>query len=360
MKKTLIAVAALAATGAFAQNVTVYGRLDVGYASTTNTVTAAGVSTDTKATGVQSHNSVSSMWGLKGSEDLGGGMNAFFILEQDVYPADGNQGVSGAGGGLTSAAVFDRVSLLGVNGGFGSIAFGRDYTAAFKVVAATDVNALSRISTVQNAANLGGSSQPNLVFYSTPNLGGFMINLNYGNQDTGTSAAGGDAKVKTGIVSGTYANGPLYVGLAAGSVETTAGAAVSKTEGSVIGASYDFGRFKLLGNYLTSKATAAAGTAVDAKELNIGAAIPVGKVTITLQYGTNAASGNGAIATGIGAGNTDVTGTDYVIGADYNLSARTALFLKTGTYAKISGTVNGDTTVDNKNVSTAFGIKTTF
>ena len=58
---------------------------------------------------LQSHNSVSSFWGLKGTEDLGGGMNAFFILEQDVYTANGNTGASGAGGGATNASGFNRV-----------------------------------------------------------------------------------------------------------------------------------------------------------------------------------------------------------------------------------------------------------
>ena len=91
MKKTLIAVAALAATGAFAQ-VSVYGRLDAGYAQTKSTVGA----TYTKANGVESHNSASSMWGIQGTEDLGGGMKAFFKLEQDIYTANGNTGVSGA------------------------------------------------------------------------------------------------------------------------------------------------------------------------------------------------------------------------------------------------------------------------
>jgi len=142
---------------------------------------------DTKANGVQSHNSVSSMWGLKGTEDLGGGMNAFFVLEQDVYPADGNTGVSGSGGGTTNQPGFNRTSLVGVNGGFGSISFGRDYVPTFKLIGGTDVNSLSRISTVNLANNTGVSTDPNIVFYSTPNMGGFMLNVAYRNQDQSTT-----------------------------------------------------------------------------------------------------------------------------------------------------------------------------
>ena len=210
MKKTLIAVAALAATGAFAQSVTVYGRLDAGYAMTTSSVN----NVDTKANGVQSHNSVSSMWGLKGSEDLGGGMNAFFVLEQDIYTANGNTGASGAGGGLTNASGFNRTSLVGVNGGFGSVSFGRDYVPTFKVVGATDVNNLSRISTVQNSG--ANSTVPSLVFYSTPDMGGFKVNLSYGNQDSSVSSAAGDTSTKKTNVTATYANSPLNVGIGSG------------------------------------------------------------------------------------------------------------------------------------------------
>lgn len=350
MKKTLIALAALAATGAFAQ-VTVYGRLDAGYANTTTSTTAAGVSTDTKANGVVSHNSVSSMWGLKGTEDLGGGMNAFFVLEQDIYTANGNTGASGAGAGATNLSGFNRTSIVGLNGGFGSIAFGRDYNVVFKLIGSTDVNSLSRISTVQNAANIGGSTIANLVTYSTPDMGGFKVNVNYGNDDTSVGAA--DNKVKTTAVSGVYANGPLMVGIGAGNVESTQGAGVvSKTEGTALGASYDFGKVKLVGNYITSKVTTAASDA-EFKETNLGVVVPMGKVSLIAQIGRNAKTQS------LG-GTTDTSGSDFVIGADYALSARTAMFIKTGTYNKTSGTLLGDTTADTKQTSTAIGIKTTF
>lgn len=349
MKKTLIALAALAATGAFAQ-VTVYGRLDAGYANTTNNVTTtAGGSVDTKANGVQSHNSVSSMWGLKGTEDLGGGMNAFFQLEQDIYTANGNVGASGAGGGATNPGGFNRTSLVGVNGGFGSIAFGRDYNAVFKLIGATDVNNLSRISTVGLAANIGGSTIPNLVMYSTPDFGGFKVNVNYGNQDTSSGTATNQTKVTA--ITGVYANGPLFVGLGMGNtIVTTTGD--TKTDGTALGASYDFGKFKLVGNYITSKATTLAGFATTSTETNIGGVVPMGKMTFVAQIGRNSTTDDGVAS---------LSGTDWVLGLDYNLSARTAMFVKTGTYGNVSGTnAAGDTGYSAKSTSTAVGIKTTF
>jgi len=357
MKKTLIALAALAATGAFAQ-VSVYGRLDVGYAATTNTVN----NVDTKASGVQSHNSVSSMWGIQGSEDLGGGLKANFKLEQDLYTANGNVGNSGANGGAAAASVaFNRTSLLGVSGGFGSIAFGRDYVPTFKLIAATDTNGLSRVSTVQLAAASGNSTTPNLIMYSTPNMSGFQANVAIGNQDT-TSGNAGDSTSKVTNLTATYTNGPLMVGVGTGTTEvkangaasgsfaingaTVIAAGVEKITGTVLAAGYDFGKFALKGNLITSKATAGA-TDAEASELNIGATAPMGKVLLKAQVGTNKVKGTGLAE--------DMTGTDMVLGADYSLSAKTALFATTGTVAKISG--NGS---EYKVNSTALGIKTVF
>lgn len=359
MKKTLIALAALAATGAFAQ-VSVYGRLDVGYGATTNTVNGA----DTKANGVQSHNSVSSMWGIQGSEDLGGGLKANFKLEQDVYPANGNVGASGAGAGATNAAQFNRTSLLGVSGGFGSISLGRDYVPTFKLIGATDVNNLSRISTVNLSNSTGVSTTDNVVFYSTPVMSGFQVNVAYRNQDQSTTT---DTYQKLTNLTATYTNGPLMVGVGTGSTEAKAAganntsmtmtgfgattiSAAEKISSNVVAASYDFGSFKLAGNVITTKAAnVTAGVDHEMGEVNIGATVPMGKVTLIAQAGSNVYK-----RTGLG----DAKGTDLVLGVDYALSAKTALFAKTGTYAKLDTIGTGNT--EYKSTSTAVGLKTVF
>lgn len=334
MKKTLIAVAALAATGAFAQ-VSIYGRLDAGYGAYTTT-SAAGV--DTKRNGVSSHNSVSSMWGIKGSEDLGGGLKAFFQLEQDVYTANGNTGASGAAHGATSNGAFDRVSLVGVSGAFGSISFGRDYTPMFKLIGSSDIHGLSNLSTVNTAAAAGGSSLPNQIFYSTPNLSGFVGNLSLINTDTSSGAS--VDKVEGLNVTGVYNNGPLMVGVGMGNNKTTVAGAETKVEATALSAAYNFGTFALRGGMTSGKTTVGGVTGNDNKEINLGATMPLGKVLLGLQVGSN---DNGAA--------TNNNGTDMVISADYALSARTALYAKTGTVNKYG---------DAKTTGTALGIKTTF
>lgn len=363
MKKTLIAVAALAATGAFAQ-VSVYGRLDAGWAVTTSTTN----NVETKANGVQSHNSVSSMWGIRGSEDLGGGLKANFQLEQDIYTANGNTGVSGAlgGGNNNNAPGFNRVSLLGLSGGFGTVSFGRDYVPTFKLVGATEINGYSRVSTIQLAAAGGQSTAPNLVFYSSPVMSGFQVNLAYGNQDTTSNA--GDNTTKITNITATYTNGPLMVGLGTGTTElrvggvppnvpgnntialgnasVALGGGIDKTTGTVLAASYNFGSFMLRGNMITNKVTTASSDA-EASEINLGVTVPMGKVLLKGQVGTNKIK-----ATTLAE---DRTGTDVVLGVDYSLSNKTALFVTTGTVGNTSGSG-----VDNKVVSTAVGIKTVF
>lgn len=373
MKKTLIAMAALAATGAFAQ-VSVYGRLDVGYANTKTELVDGATTTTTKANGVQSHNSASSMWGIQGSEDLGGGLKAMFKLEQDLYVANGNTGVSGAGGGLTNAAGFNRTSLLGLSGGFGSIALGRDYVPTFKLAAATDVNAQSRLTSV-NLSGVAGSTSPNLIHYSTPNLSGFQVNVAVGNQDTTvTSGATGESSVKTTNITATYMNGPLMVGVGAGTVKnsvngnigaaslgaasgvvvmgiqaSTASIAIDKASMNMVAASYDLGVVKLVGNVIQAKwdVRTTGFNEIKAREVNIGAIVPMGKVSFIGQVGTNKLETND--------GSAALDGTDVILGVNYALSAKTNLFAKTGTYNKVS---EGD--LSNKSTSTAVGIRTVF
>lgn len=349
MKKTLIAVAALAATGAFAQ-VSVYGRLDAGYAQTkmtniaVNGTTGAGTfanGTTTKANGVESHNSASSMWGIQGSEDLGGGMKAFFKLEQDVYTANGNTGASGAGGGVANASGFNRTSLVGVSGGFGSVAFGRDYVPTFSLVGATDVNSLSRISTVQRAGAVY-STTGNQIIYTSPNLSGFVGKLAVIANDDSTNAVTNKETATDATL--TYMNGPLMVGVGVGSKKVTATATETKTSATVLAGSYDLGVVRLVGNYIADKVTQTATTDIKQSELNVGAIMPMGKVTLRAQVGRNTWE----------QGATDRSGTDMVVGAEYALSAKTAMFAKTGTFDKNRlGT-------DAKVQSTAVGVRTVF
>ncbi|MBU0828125.1 MAG: porin, partial [Gammaproteobacteria bacterium] len=130
MKKSLIALAVLAASGAaMAQSsVTLFGIVDATYAYGSGSVANKSQLTNS------GYNS--SRLGFRGVEDLGGGMSASFWLEAGVNNDNGsgantstnNQGAAAAGGG---GLTFNRRSTVSLNGGFGEVRLGRDYTPQF-------------------------------------------------------------------------------------------------------------------------------------------------------------------------------------------------------------------------------------
>jgi len=136
MKKSFIALALLSAfSGAsFAQQsgVTIYGIADVG---------VQGISTGTgKTFKVQSGQENGSRLGFKGTEDLGNGLKANFVLEQGINIDTG----SSAQGGAT----FGRRSLVGLSSAdFGSVDLGRDKSPTFKMFDNFDPSVLASSTT---------------------------------------------------------------------------------------------------------------------------------------------------------------------------------------------------------------------
>lgn len=392
MKKTLIALAALAATGAFAQSsVSLYGRLDAGYATQVNQTVLTSTTLDQRINGVTSHNSVSSYWGLTGTEDLGGGLKASFKLEADVFPTTGRVGTSGADAGAgynvsglsgttssTTAGAFNRTSLLSLGGNFGTVSFGRDYVPTFSLAAATDNFGQAYLTTVGLSAgtsafvqtsNTGatanaaavGSSNDRLVWYTSPSLSGVVVKLAYGNSDTTdnnlAATASKDSVRKTANGSVTYTNGPLMVGFAMGNAESTTTASTNaqtvKDETTMLAGTYDFGAAKLFANYITAKYTNVASQSVLQSETNLGVDVPFGALVVKAQIGRNTYSSDIA---GLAA---DRSGNDYALGLDYNLSKRTTAFARTGVTNVMTGKVN-ELTNDQKRMVTSIGLRHTF
>lgn len=121
MKRTLIAATlALIGTGAYAQNVTLYGLVDAGveYVNKTNANGNSTLRMPTNTAGL-----APSRWGLRGTEDLGNGLKALFTLESG-FGVDA--GTSGQGGRL-----FGRQAWIGLAGGWGQVSLGRQYNMTF-------------------------------------------------------------------------------------------------------------------------------------------------------------------------------------------------------------------------------------
>jgi len=348
MKKTLVALAALAVVGAASaqSTVTIYGRLDAGYSNnTTTTTTVAGVSTDAKANGINNNGLATSYWGMRGSEDLGGGLRANFNLETDVGI---DTGAVGAG--------FNRISTLGVSGNFGSVMVGRFYTPLFLTTLASDVFGAGGAYTVNLFPDAIRSSDA--FWYTTPNMGGFSATLMLGRNDNSAPAVAGtppSVDATTGVtgLSASYAAGPLYVGGALSKTESTTGAVKAENTGSALSATYDFGAAKLFAGHIRGKTTAdlTISTFTEQTETNLGLSVPMGAATFMLAYGRNTKD---VTTAGVMVGQ---TGTDVVAGVTYDLSKRTALYFKTG---RVNSFDNTTALVGTKTSITSLGMRHLF
>lgn len=117
MKKTMIALAVLAAASATAQaqtNVALYGIVDV--ALRYDTDVQAGKARTAVVSGMMN----TSRWGLRGSEDLGGDLKAHFQLEGGINPDTGAQS--------EALSLFDRRAFVGLSGKWGKVDIGRTPT----------------------------------------------------------------------------------------------------------------------------------------------------------------------------------------------------------------------------------------
>lgn len=312
----MFALAAVAATSAFAQStVTLYGVVDQGY--NTDKKTVAGVAS--KVTGLTSILS-GSRFGFKGTEDLGGGLKANFVMEYSVAPDE------------KTTSMDNRQSFVGLSGGFGTVNLGRQYTQIHGVQGSFDAN-----GNATAAGWLGGGTstvrQSNAIVYTTPTFNGFSAAVELGHAEVAqTPSVVGNAG-NTTAVGLNYANGPLTVKAAVESIKltkltyTAPGAAaadlsdaLATRKASSIGASYDLGVVKLMAVTTTAKA----GSAADAGKVttnNYGVSAPVGAVTL------NATVSNGKY---IDSGAAAVKTSGYQVGANYSLSKRTTAYALLG------------------------------
>jgi predicted porin len=205
MKKTILAMAVLAAcmsTASAQTSVTIYGIVDAGVAHVDNNNGSANDRTTVDAGLMQT-----SRFGLKGVEDLGGGLKARFGLEGTLLNDVGSLGVNtGTPGGTTnSTALFDREATVGVGGAFGSIDIGRQNILGIGSVGLADPMGLAFAATSPNvlfgAMNFGavygaygangpGNSalrQSNSIKYVSPTMGGagFALMRAFGEQAGG-------------------------------------------------------------------------------------------------------------------------------------------------------------------------------
>lgn len=325
MKKSLIALAVLASTGAaMAQSsVTLYGIIDLSLQSSKDEIGAGSSAAAVRKTTMESGNVSTSRFGLKGSEDLGGGLKANFVLENGFTADNGAQKSAGK--------LFDRSAWVGLSGGFGEIRLGNDYTARDDINGNAHPVFDSAFSPDAFIASGYNSNPNNQIKYLTPNFSGFSGTVSYalGENKTATSSAKGVSAVNV-----QYAAGPVYVGLAyqedklsltpafitanptAISASGQARLVGLTSKDTLLNATYDLGVAKLLGSYRDTK-NSFNGYDKE-KTAQIGVDVPVGAALVV--------SAGYAHTTGKTAGDADAKGNGFGLGAMYSLSKRTSIY----------------------------------
>lgn len=335
MKKSLIALAVLAASGAaMAQStVTLYGLADIWVGSVKDSATIGGVSASQRTTKVDSNGVNTSRFGFKGSEDLGGGLKANFQLEQGFNLDDGTAQSAGS--------AFNRQAWVGVSGGFGEVQLGRMWTSYDDIRSSANDTFNANIASSFSTWVGYNDRTSNGIKYSSPNLGGFSGSFTYAlgeDKNTSTNNKSNDM-MALGLQ---YAAGPVFVGFAHQTEKSSAANGLgalnslndalvlagvppvvaadgTKVTYNLLNGSYDLGMVKLVAGLNNVKGTVpgVAGS-LKAKEFNLGVEAPLSSaLKIAAGYSQSKIEANGS----------NVTKTNgYSAALVYSLSKRTMVY----------------------------------
>lgn len=220
MQKKLIAlaVAGLMSGGAFAQsNVTISGQFRVGIDQVSGSGATAGVNPNSRTRVVDNNSNIK----FAGTEDLGGGMKAWFQVESAIGTSD-NVGTSGsqAAGTATSTGIGTRNTAVGLTGNWGSFLIGK-WDMHYSSHAGVDGNGLAPhsyamatssldILHTQNGANGGGTRFNNTIQYWSPTMSGFGVKVGYSTSGTNESTVNAAGKESNVWLNPTYSNGPIH------------------------------------------------------------------------------------------------------------------------------------------------------
>ncbi len=324
----LAAGAALSAGAAQAQSsVQIYGVVDL-YLASKQLASATG----TRTTNVDSGGMTTSHWGLRGTEDLGGGLKASFDASGFIR-AD-----TGESGRFPNDAYFSRTASVGLQGGFGTVRMGRLTTPNF--ISTIRLNPFGD-STVFNPITLhtyvggqpldaaiasGGpagvsdSAHNNSIAYSSPNWGGLSATLNH---SLGEAVGGGNKRTGYAL---TYGSGPLLVSFSGEHIDqpavppppaVPAGNQKQGQDTRQLGASYDFGTLRLFGQWSRTTVDLPAAASRDFTTWQLGTSVPVGAGRIMASVATTRKT-ESALA--------EIKRTTWALGYSHALSKRTELY----------------------------------
>jgi len=355
MKKTLLALAVLGAFAGVASaqsSVTLYGIIDMNLQR--NDPKAPG---QAATTGVNSGHQSGSRFGLRGSEDIGGGWSAVFTLEGGY---SGDTGASGQGGLLFGRQVWAGLRSNTV----GTIAAGRfaifsSGTGSFDMFGFVDPF-LTGFGTagMQNTFSSANATRiNNSILWQSPNWGGFRAGVGYSFQPIGSENAGSGNNNPVLFTGLSFGTGPFMAAVTYDRVAPTdaqkAGGFNSDQTHIQVGGTFDLKVVKLHAGYAKEDnqfALSTVGTTngADATSWLAGFTVPIGNANLLGSYQKR---------NGKALGTYEADRTVWAIGGTYNLSRRTNLYLS---YADSDGknTLNNNNAFDKK--ETTLGVRHVF
>lgn len=322
----ILAPAAFAAlgitSGAHAQSsLQLYGVIDIAAGSFQNSY----LSTDDnpRATKVDGNAMITSYFGMRGTEDLGGGLKAGFVLESFLRPDVGASGRSGAD------VFWGRNAHVWLQSDLGKLTVGRQGTLLFTntlsynpLGSAFGLSPAIRLTFGAFGNDKTDSGFSNAISYNTPNLGGFTgaVQVQFGEDAT-------KAEGTTYALSAAYTAGPFSIGGAWQSAKSAEAPKANFNEGEkqtfgMLGVSYDAGFAKLFAQYGEFGNRGFSGASrIDTKLYTLGASVPVTKSgSVLVAYGE---SQEEAVEGGV---TPDTDHSIFTLAYTHSLSKRTTLY----------------------------------
>lgn len=307
MKTTSIWVAAslqalcIGAAQAQSSNVTLYGVADAFLEYGKAGTTAAPVSVKR----LQSGGANGSRLGLRGSEDLGDGMKAGFVIEHGFLIDSGTP--------ASASTFWNRQAFVSLSGNFGSLSAGRQYSP---LLVHQDTFDPSLCTTGYGSPYNSGvmrtfSRVNNSVLYNTPKIGDLSMSFMLGLGETTAGLRAGSSA----FASARYTSGPVGLGFAYGAQFKPDATKEDKSIWNIAG-SYKLGELTVMAAIQgTRNDSQALATADDRSELMLGGTYALGQGELRAAYGQGKVKD---VA--------NTTARHLSLGYVYNLSKRSALF----------------------------------
>jgi predicted porin len=277
-----LAILALASTAAYAQTgVALYGVLDLGISVDRGGL--AGTSTR-----VTSGMATQSRWGFRGSEELGNGMSAFFVIEGGIHADNGTS--------TQNNTLFGRTAAVGLRSHFGALSIGLQDTPLFTTLNVVVDPLRNGIVRSNNLMAPTGFRTGNSILYRSPDIDGFSGDLMY----VPGEVPGDSAASRAWGGSFGYSKGPFNARLAHhrrnNDTQTLKG--LEDARNTLLGANYNFGPLRAHAGYEVNKGLnssplnntqalfggAAPVASTDSRDLLLAASAPWGASTVVASY----------------------------------------------------------------------------